>query len=445
MCISPSKLDNGILVPCRTCWQCLQNKVNDWVGRNLAEARTATVSYAVTFTYGRDWDGRADHIRSVLLTYHDIQKMLFRMRKAGMSVRYIVCGEYGSQLGRAHWHGVFHFRAGGYVRTKAGLLEYRRFQLPDWEGEHLAWDQEKWDRVGGIHIPEWVDFDYDAVRGVHYMGVNKPTKPMGHVHIKKATYAHVKYALKYLLKDTGDDKSQWKLAMSKKPALGYQYFTELATESVSKGLIPQDLKYSFPVRTMSGQEVRQTFMLRRTMAEIYLKTVITEWEKQHPGRPRPPSEVVDTYAQWGRLGSEENLTAAWVEELPGQNSIFETDGELRRELLEQLEAPVVRELNPVVRRSNIRSRTDWAGEYIMENTNNGTLTEQEQQFFIRDFWREAERHAQSICPLTEAQLAVLTGAERNFWVNHPTRFQSVYGWAVRARLGDATGAPRLRR
>lgn len=406
-------LPNGILAPCRTCWQCRQNRVNDWVGRNLGEATTATVSYAVTFTYGRAWDGRADHLRSVLLTYHDIQKMLMRMRKAGMVVRYIICGEYGTEQGRAHWHGVFHFY--GQV-------------LPDWEGEHLTWTQEKWDRVGGIHIPEWVHYDGEGHE-----------KPLGYVHIKKATYAHVKYALKYLLKDVGDDKSQWKLAMSKAPALGHYYITQLARETVAAGLVPQDLKYSFPVRRMDGTEERQTFMLRRKLAETYLQTVIDEWKEQWPGRPRPPSEAVDTYEEFGRLGKEENLTQAWVEKLPGKDSIFAADGEFRPEFQVRLDAP--RDMGQPLKRSEIRTRLDWLGQHLEESAANGERTGRQDQEWYRDhLWRQLEADAQQACSLTDAEREGLHPKEYRYWLNHPTRFKSVYGAALRQRLGNAGGA-----
>lgn len=388
------------------------------MGRNIAESHTATVSYAVTFTYGRDWDGRADHLRSVLLTYHDIQKMLMRMRKVhGYRVRFIICGEYGTALGRAHWHGVFHFYADGWVKNKAGVLEYRRYNLPDWEGEHLNWDQERWDRVGGIHIPEWVDYDDD-----------KTAKPMGHVHIKKATYAHVKYALKYLLKDVGDDKSQWKLAMSKAPPLGHEYFVQLATESVAAGLVPQDAKYSFPVRNMSGQEIRQTFMLRRKMAEVYLQTVIDQWELQHPGRQRPSSEVVDTFEQWGRLGKEENLTQAWVDNLPGDESIFGADGQLLAGYQARLDEP--RPMGEPLKPRAIRDRIDWISTYIQETSENGALTRQEQQQLRAEVWADAERDAQQSCPIPAAGVGQLTANEYRYWINHPTRFAAVHTRAL---------------
>lgn len=298
MCISPIMLETGYLVGCRNCWQCRSTRVDAWVGRNIAETETATVSYAVTLTYGRDWDGRSDHVQSVQLMYSDCQKLLKRMRKAGQQVRYILAGEYGSAMGRAHWHGIFHF----YGET-----------LPDWEGKHLEWDQERWDRVGGIHIPEW------AINGV----------PLGHVHIKKATYAHTRYALKYLMKDEGDPHKQTIVHMSRKPPLGYAYFMQLADQTAQAGLVIEDLKYRFNVRTRSGEERIMPFLITGRMAEMYLARYIDSWRRIHGNNRWPDSEVVDNYAQFGRLGNEDAMTEARTSEMPSEYAYRHGEYKLR--------------------------------------------------------------------------------------------------------------------
>ncbi|UYD39168.1 MAG: replication initiator protein [Wigfec virus K19_56] len=315
MCVTPTILkpsgyfypgSEAVLVPCRHCWQCLLNQVHSWTGRNLAEAATSAVSYAVTFTYGRSWDGRSDHIQSVQLMYSDIQKMLKRMRKAGMYVRYIIAGEYGSAMERAHWHGIFHFY--GDV-------------LPDWEGEHLNWSQEQWDKKGGIHIEEWARF---GERG-------KFEDYLGHVHIKKATYGHVRYALKYLLKDQLDKNKQVMFHMSRKPPLGWQYFTEFARETAQEALPIHDLKYHFDVTNRSGEQKRETFLLTGRMAEIYLQTYLDSWKHYHPATPVPVSEVVDLFQEFGRVGNEDIMTESRVNNMGAENSIFDGQGYVKKE------------------------------------------------------------------------------------------------------------------
>lgn len=416
MCISPSKLDNGILVRCRRCWQCRQSYVNDWVGRNIAEKETASVSYAVTLTYGRSWDGRANHLRSVLLTYSDIQKMLKRMRKAGYLVRYIVAGEYGTMYERAHWHGVFHFYGNN---------------LPEWEGQHLKWSQEKWDRVGGIHVPEWSDGN----------------GPIGHVHIKKATYAHTRYALKYLLKDHGDDMS--KVAWSKKPPLGYVYFTKLARETAERGLVPQDLTYKFRVRTMAGEEKVMPFLLRGRMAEIYLQTYLDAWGELYGKRPRPTSELVDTYEEFGRLGKEEWLTQTRVENLPGDGSRFHSDGTLKgvstepepeADWVNRFEAQKARAvLRRVPPTGRVRDKTDWLIRWMEENGE--TLTGSEREQFEREYWLQARASGCAAAGITEAEFAELSPSDRLDLLNNPTRWKSLQRERVsRHRRGNSANA-----
>lgn len=289
MCISPSHIGNGIYVGCRKCWQCRSNRVSDWVGRNIAETKKAVRSYAVTLTYGRSKDGVANHLRSVMLVYSDIQKMLKRMRRRGMNVRFMMAGEYGSTYSRAHWHGVFHFGKG--------------VMPEEWEGPHLNWSAEQWDKVGGIHVPEWYEPD---------------GRPTGFVHIKRAEYAHMRYMLKYMLKDQWDENQQLKFTMSKKPPLGAAYFIELAQETAEAGLSPRDLKYKMDVIKYNGERAVQEFMLGGRMAEIYLDTFVRHWRDLHGTKRWPESEVADGWARFGRLGKSENLTPKVMEDAEAQ-------------------------------------------------------------------------------------------------------------------------------
>lgn len=393
MCISPSLLPSGIMVGCRGCWQCRAAQVDDWCGRNIAEARTATVSFAVTLTYGRSYDGRADHLRSVLLTYHDIQKMLKRMRKAGYVVRYIIAGEYGGTYGRAHWHGVFHFYGSS---------------PPEWTGAHLTWSQEEWDRRGGIHIPQWIDPD-------------DSNRPMGVVHIKRASYSHVRYALKYLLKDQTDEKGQTMLAMSRKPPLGYEYFTDLARQTAEQRAPIQDLYYKFHVRTRNGEQKNMRFRLKGRMAEIYLQTYIDHWATLYgKAAHRPPSEVVDTYEEFGRLGAEENLTMARVDALPGENSKFAADGQLKAQAL-----PTWAEhLQESVKRSTVRDKISWLAQWMEDHGQ--ALSQQELDWQLEWFWTEAERAACAVTGLTPDELEAIKWSDAQqyrYIINHPSSYK----------------------
>lgn len=98
MCLRPMMID-GNEVPCSKCQVCVNNRINDYVGRCLCEAQVRPFVYAVTLTY-------RDGVGAVVLQYADFQKLIKKLRFAGLKVSYIVAGEYGALKGRAHWHAV---------------------------------------------------------------------------------------------------------------------------------------------------------------------------------------------------------------------------------------------------------------------------------------------------------------------------------------------------
>lgn len=282
MCVSPSTLRNGVIVGCRRCWQCLANRVDDWAGRNIAEIKTARKSYAIRLSYGRSRDGLSDHLHSVMLFASDMQKFVKRLRskRFGYKVRYMIAGEYGSTYGRAHWHGILHFYGD---------------KLPAWDGKWIDWSDEEWNRVGGVHIPEWA---YDD------------GTPIGHVHIKPADYAHIRYALKYILKDQDDPHSAIKVLMSKYPPLGTNYLNNYACEIARAGLVPRDLFYRFPIVTYNGEQKVKDFMMRGVVATNFLDAYIAEWSRLYGDRPVPSSDLVGGYQLYGRIGNSEYLSMA---------------------------------------------------------------------------------------------------------------------------------------
>ena len=245
MCVTPVQLPTGVTVACRKCWQCRANRVNDWVGRCIAESKTSVGSNAITLTYGRDHNGNEDHVRAAVLTYSDVQRYLKRLRKAGYQVRYLVAGEYGSLKGRAHWHGVF------FWKNKIPPHEIRRhFAEPFWHHGNSFWDEP--------------------------------------------SASAVKYCCKYLQKDTEADEAQAHLAMSRKPPLGHDYFIRRAHRYVQQGVSPQDLFYSFPeVRAKDGKP--QQFMLQGAMCDQFLSAFIERWKLVHGNDRWPNSELIDKH------------------------------------------------------------------------------------------------------------------------------------------------------
>lgn len=262
MCNSPItiRIDRGdytepVEVGCHECWQCIERSVGDWVGRNIAESKTAIAANAITLTYGRDIDpksstfNRIDHPRARVLTYSDVQKYFKRLRKNGYPCRYFVTGEYGAMKARAHWHVM--------VYWLGDVPEHRlrkRFRNKLWPYGFQFWDQPS---PGAI-----------------------------------------RYNCKYIQKDQGDDEKQGKLMMSKKPPLGTEYFLARAEQFVEQGLSPRDLFYSWrevtrPKKDGSTEIVK--FQMKGAVKDLFLRHFVTVWQATYPGRHFPASEVVDAW------------------------------------------------------------------------------------------------------------------------------------------------------
>lgn len=280
MCIAPNTLPDGTRVACHECWQCREQAVNDWVGRNIAESYTAKATLAVTLTYGRNRANDADHESAIVLTYSDVQKFIKRLRFHGYDVRYHVTGEFGERKGRAHWHGVLHF----YGKAPPVVLN------KNWMWEAVDIDgQRVFDKKTGEYSLFW---------------------PHGYSYVTKVNYNSVRYNCKYIMKGMGEDMRQGHMAMSKKPPLGSAYFQQLAERYVKQGLAPQTLEYKFPEvrrRKKNGREEVVPFMLKDRPAELFLEHYISTWEGVHGSKPWPRSELVDLFYEYGKVVCDEML------------------------------------------------------------------------------------------------------------------------------------------
>lgn len=230
MCLSPVYMSNlSSAVPCRSCWVCRNDRVDDLVGRCLAEQATCSGALAVTLTYAGDVPEAAT------LRYSDFQNFMKRLRKAGYSVRFIVAGEYGSAKERAHWHAVLFFQG----------------KVPD---VRLEWrfNWEYW--------------------------------PHGWSYFQRAEYDGFRYLLKYALKQQVSETSVYKLGMSKKPPLGHDFFMESAHILAAQRLPLNFATYSFAnVRTKDGKH--REFWLRGRMREMYIERYEQVWQDLHDDLP----------------------------------------------------------------------------------------------------------------------------------------------------------------
>lgn len=105
-------------VPCRACFGCARDRIEDLTGRCMAEALVSEDVLAVTLTY-RDaaLAGRhlvEDEVDLLERLYPDVQAAVNHIRKyierrthGQGRLRYMISGEYGGLKGRPHWHCLF--------------------------------------------------------------------------------------------------------------------------------------------------------------------------------------------------------------------------------------------------------------------------------------------------------------------------------------------------
>lgn len=260
MCVEPHNLGEGQMVSCRNCWQCRANRVNDLVGRCIAEQTASAASYAVTLTYAGEGPETA------MLRYRDVQLMLKLIRRKGYAVRYIVAGEFGTKKGRAHWHAVLFFSCIG----PNGPMPIPRPGKGPW--------------------------DIQIGRRFHW----KPW-PHGLVFFQQPDYGGYAYCLKYALKEQSGDGAKGHLAMSKKPPLGDEYFSALADQHIEQGLAPRDLSYSFG-NVFDAKKRRRRFLLQGTSRENFLNRFIERWQVVY-GTAHPITEQMTEH--WDKLARAE--------------------------------------------------------------------------------------------------------------------------------------------
>lgn len=229
MCITPTMLKDGVEVSCRKCWQCRKRRVDDLVGRCIAESKFAKKTYAATLTYGGDAG-----VNAATLVYKDVQDFLKKLRKK-YSVRYIVAGEYGTKKNRAHWHIILFF------------------------------DKE---------YPE-VEND----KRVNWKYWNK-----GFTYFQEPNWKGFQYVLKYVLKDQDERAKVSHLAMSKKPPLGDEYFKELAKQHVEEMVLPRNIFYKFRDVRNSRNKIKE-FCLQGKTKDLFLRRIRWRWYKKYGKEP----------------------------------------------------------------------------------------------------------------------------------------------------------------
>ena len=104
ICTSPISIkgDNGYMfVPCGQCIACRINHAKEWATRIYGESRMHDENIFLTLTYDDEHLPKDNSVHK-----DEVQRFMKRLRKAVYpdKVRYFLCGEYGGQFGRPHYH-----------------------------------------------------------------------------------------------------------------------------------------------------------------------------------------------------------------------------------------------------------------------------------------------------------------------------------------------------
>ena len=89
--------DSTLYVPCGQCVGCRLERSRQWAARCMNEASLHEENCFITLTY-------KDAPKS--LQYRDFQLFMKRLRRQWPGVRFYMCGEYGEDFGRPHYHAV---------------------------------------------------------------------------------------------------------------------------------------------------------------------------------------------------------------------------------------------------------------------------------------------------------------------------------------------------
>lgn len=106
MCTQPLTTREGKIFSCGRCKKCHDRYVQHWTFRLQQEQRVTGKSIFLTLTY--DYSNVPMYYGKMTLYKKDYQDYLKRVRKEldkqDIKIKYVCCGEYGSNRGRPHYH-----------------------------------------------------------------------------------------------------------------------------------------------------------------------------------------------------------------------------------------------------------------------------------------------------------------------------------------------------
>lgn len=123
MCLSPITIQTedrfgttvSMSVLCCKCIECLKDRQNSWKIRLCEEFKDHLYCYFFTLTYNETSVpfNIVDGEKVLTLCKNDVQlwikrnRMRFERLRGHLDLKYFICGEYGPNTGRPHYHGIF--------------------------------------------------------------------------------------------------------------------------------------------------------------------------------------------------------------------------------------------------------------------------------------------------------------------------------------------------
>ena len=167
-------------LPCGKCAECLLERSRSWSVRCIHESRLHAANAFITLTYAPEHlpsDGK--------LRYLDFQLFMKRLRKhTGTELGFFMCGEYGEQTHRPHYHACLF----GYDFPD---------KIPERENKHgdLCWSSKTLNEIWGL----------------------------GRTEIGSVTQKSAAYVARYILKGNKDEHTKAFQKMSTRPAIGKRF------------------------------------------------------------------------------------------------------------------------------------------------------------------------------------------------------------------------------
>lgn len=181
-----SPTEGGLYVPCGKCTQCRIRRASEWALRATHELLYHQNSCFVRLSYDNE------HLPADLAVNKNTLQLYFkRLRKRGFSIKYLACGEYGEQTGRAHYHAVI-YGIGRLSADTPGTSAADRLGAPRRRSAHdqgihkTRWEGKCWKIIRGPLLDAWID----PTTGQH----------LGDVTLGTLTYQSARYVAGYTLK-----------------------------------------------------------------------------------------------------------------------------------------------------------------------------------------------------------------------------------------------------